>query len=1027
LIRDQTLTNNNFLSRKSQIAIEYCYRHRLDHPEAHIFWIHASNHARFTEAYHRIGKELGLSDVDNPEVDTLRLVQKWLSNDANGPWLLVMDNADDIGAFFGLRNDESAEQDGQQAKVLFKYLPQSSKGSMILTTRDKRIGQRLAKSEKPIDVLPFGMRDAKQLLQKTLYDNGLNDDHSVALLEALDFLPMAITQAAAFIRENDISVLEYLSYMRASDKEAKDLLAEIYHDPGRDPESRNSVFQTSRISFDCIRRQKPRAAEILSLMAVLDRQAIQKCLLRRDGERDIDFATAIGTLKAFSLITEERVEGTFGMHRLTQLSTQRWLELEGVIEVWQRKAMDVVSRLCTDDYVFSGDWKIWGSISLHAQVVLSFVFQSEPPLLERAVTLHRLAIHELEGGYIVNADARAHEALATIQKLEEDHPKKLAISSTVAVVLCRQGKFEAAEKIHRHVLEERRRTLGSNHPETLMSLDCVAATLAKQGKYEEAEALQRQLVEAWTTSPNLATHRFRFFCLTSLAYTLEMQCKYEEAEETIKKAIDGNTEVFGAKHPHTTDTLSLLSSVLMKRGKLEAAEGFARKALEDYKCSLGPQHRYTLCFIGHVAQILERQDKFEEAEMLIRPACEGLENLLGLEHQETIRALHDLAYTLVKQDKYQEAESSFRRAGCGRGDRSDSETRSTLSAMSLFAHVLEVREKWEEAEQLRRRAFRGFESLIGPEDEETLLALMALARVLGKRDKSQEAELVVRQALRICEDKFGLEGQPTLNALAGLAHVLGFQAKYEEAEVVSRRAFHSAAISFGPKHPFTVLCLGYLAFALAAQGKFETVIEVCRPLLDSYLEELDPKNWALPPLLDWVADALLKLRRYEEAELPSRQASEGYEEVLGSEDYYTLSALTKLAISLEHQGKLEAAEPIRRRILDGQEKILGPEHVDTVATVYALAWILHMRTQYDQASVLYLRACPGLQKVLGPNHCITIQCVENFAALNAMNQNRRHLSSRYFPRVRRIIRFLADLKAAQGTHMTNLSRQTCNS
>jgi hypothetical protein len=45
-------------------------------------------------------------------------------------------------------------------------------------------------------------------------------------------------------------------------------------------------------------------------MAVFDRQAIQEKLLREDNERDIDFATAIGTLKAFSLITEEQIDGT---------------------------------------------------------------------------------------------------------------------------------------------------------------------------------------------------------------------------------------------------------------------------------------------------------------------------------------------------------------------------------------------------------------------------------------------------------------------------------------------------------------------------------------------------------------------------------------------------------------------------------------------------------------------------------------------------------------------------------------------
>jgi hypothetical protein len=54
-------------------------------------------------------------------------------------------------------------------------------------------------------------------------------------------------------------------------------------------------------------------------MAVLDRQAIQDKLVRRDGEWNADFLTAIGTLKAFSLVPGEKDRATFGVHRLVQL------------------------------------------------------------------------------------------------------------------------------------------------------------------------------------------------------------------------------------------------------------------------------------------------------------------------------------------------------------------------------------------------------------------------------------------------------------------------------------------------------------------------------------------------------------------------------------------------------------------------------------------------------------------------------------------------------------------------------------
>jgi tetratricopeptide (TPR) repeat protein len=962
LVRDKIKTNNNFPCRKSQIAIEYCYRYSQDHPEAHVFWVHASSPARFAAAYHRIGEELALPDVNNPEVDTIELVQKWLSNDANGPWLLVVDNADDIETFFGLRDYEAAEQDGENPKALYRCLPQSSNGSMILTTRDKRIGQRLAKLEKPIDVLPFEMGDAKHLLQKTLHDNDLDNNHSAALLEALDFLPMAITQAAAFIRENDISVLEYLGYLRASDKGIKDLLAESYHDEGRDPESRNSVFQTWKISFDCIRKQKPRAADLLALMAVLDRQAIPKALLCEDNESEVHFATAIGTLKAFSLITEETIKGTYGMHRLIQLSTQRWLELEDMIEEWQKKAINVVCRLCTDDYVFIGDWKNWGAISSHAQVVLNFVFPNDPFLLERAVILHRLAIHELERGYVVNADAWAQESLDTIQKLEGDHPKKLAIAKTVAAVLSGQLKFEAAEKIHRQLLEQRKRAFGPSHPDTLLSLADVAYAMGRQGKYQDAEALQRQLVEAWATSPDLATHRFRFCCLTDLADTLDMQGMHEEAEETVRKAIDGHNEALGEKHPFTTYNLSLLSSVLTKQNKLEAAEAIARRVVEDYECSLGPQHRYTLASIAQVAHILERQNKWEEAEPLRRRAFDSLETLFGPEDSDTVFALGALAYTLANQGKYEEAESVLWQVLRGWESKSGPEELSTISAMSCLAFVLESQGKWEDGERLRRRVLDGFKSLRGPAHEETLRALMTLASSLDQQEKFDEAEPVVREALRGYEDRFGPEHRGTLAAFSLLALVLEGQAKYVESEAVSLRAFRAYEIAFGPKHPHTALGLGHVAFAMVKEGKFEAAETMCRPMLISYQEELGSNYVALTALLDSVAEALAGLGRYEEAEPLRREASTGFEEMFGIEHPLTLASLEKLALILENRTKYYAARAVRQR-------------------------------------VYLLEATSSLRKMWNP---------------------------RYFPKCRRFMIAFLTWRARPGKPKPNLSRLTCN-
>jgi tetratricopeptide (TPR) repeat protein len=992
--------NNNFHHRKSHIAVEYCYRYRQEHPEAHVFWIHASTTARFAVAYQRLGEELALTDVNNPNVDTIELVQKWLSNDANGPWLLVLDNADDKEMVFG--SEDAEEQTG----ALFNHLPQSLNGSIIVTTRDRRIGQRLAPLEKPIAILPFEKEDAKQLLQKMLHENDL-EEYSMALLDALGFLPMAITQAAAFIRENGISLKEYLGFLQASDNQAKNLLTKTYFDPGRYRESQNSVFQTWKISFDCIRKQKPRAADILALMALLDRQAIPKTLLYEEDESEFDFAIAMGTLKAFSLVTEEESKGTFGMHRLIQLSIQKWLELQGAIEEWQKRAIDAVYKMCRPDNSSVNNWKTLRSISPHAQVVLKFVFQSEQFQWKRAVILHRLALHELDEGNVLNANLRAQEAFTTIKKIEGDHRTNLAIAGTLAVTLSFLGKYEESERIHRQVLEETLAELGANHPDTLWSLECVAGSLAHQGKYEQAEVLQRQAIEAFTTSPELATHTSRFSCLLGLAFTLEMQCKYTEAEESIRKALDGYIKVFGDKHPVTTHTRGRLSSILMKQGKLEEAEATARGALRDYEASFGSHNSFIFSLSGQIGRILERRGKFEEAERFARQGYEGLEKLIGPEHKETMYALDALTGTLVGQHRYQEAEAALRKDSRVNEDMSG---QWTLLRISRLADVLRLQGKVEEAEQLSRRALRGFESFLGYDNQETLRALTGLNQILEKQGKFVEAEPTVRQMLHHFEEKVGPEGQETVIALCHLACVLGGQGRYEESEAVSLRAFNGSKISFGPNHPHTVFSLAYLASAQVLQGKFEEVIAVCQPLLDIYQEELGPRSFTLPPLLKWVGCALYYMGRYKEAELFSQQASEGYEEQLGFDDRSTLIVFSTLACTLECQGKFKAAEVIRRRVLASQEKTLGPEHVDTACTATALAWILHSRMQYDQASFFYQRACPVLQNAFGPDYFMTVRCIEGFAALQSLSRHQRRMYSKYFPRVRRFIGFLAGSK-----------------
>jgi hypothetical protein len=90
------------------------------------------------------------------------------------------------------------------------------------------------------------------------------------------------------------------------------------------------------VLYNQIREQEPRAAEMLSLIAMLDQQ-IPELLLRECNESDIELFTAIGSLNRLSSITKEIDKETFTIHRWVQLSVHFWLEQHNRRHISKRK------------------------------------------------------------------------------------------------------------------------------------------------------------------------------------------------------------------------------------------------------------------------------------------------------------------------------------------------------------------------------------------------------------------------------------------------------------------------------------------------------------------------------------------------------------------------------------------------------------------------------------------------------------------------------------------------------------------
>ncbi|RDW75351.1 hypothetical protein BP6252_06493 [Coleophoma cylindrospora] len=277
---------------KTQLVLELVYRIRDRYKNCLVIWIPATNLESLHQAYLDIAQQLNIPGSDEDKADAKRLVQAYLSKESVGRWLLVFDNADDVNMWI--------TPSGTGSSRLIDYLPRSEQGSIVFTTRDRKTAVKLA-HQNIVEVREMDENVAIQLLQKCLVNPDLVNDrpNTTALLKELTYLPLAIAQAAAYINENNITFIDYLSLLADQEEAVIDLLSEEFEDGGRYNNTKNPVATTWLISFEQIRHRDPLAADYLSFMACVAPKDIPQSLLPAEvsRKREID---AIGTLEAYS-------------------------------------------------------------------------------------------------------------------------------------------------------------------------------------------------------------------------------------------------------------------------------------------------------------------------------------------------------------------------------------------------------------------------------------------------------------------------------------------------------------------------------------------------------------------------------------------------------------------------------------------------------------------------------------------------------------------------------------------------------
>ena len=636
--------------------------------------------------------QLQIPGGQDPKANSFKLFEAWLRDRRKGRWLLILDNADDARFLrqpppsnYGTTDDALT---GATRQSILEYLPICEHGSILITTRSKHTATQLVDRRDVIGVPPMDEEHATQLLEKKLGQQQ-NGEYVAALARELDYIPLAITQAAAYIEQRGgrCSVQQYLERLQKNDKSKMSLLDQDDGNLRRDEGASNSVLLTWQISFEHIREVRPSAADLLSLMSLFDRQAIPEPLLKErsaahygdltaktaknhdnndedgnesdtsseDGDDflemtfDDQFEDDVTMLLGYSFIAVTTDVAAFEMHRLVQLATQRWLAAKGQLKRWQQQFISSLhAAFPTGNYE---NWDICQTLFPHAKSALLLRFREPKVSLHWAAVMYRAAWFALEKGNAWDAEEMARcSQKARAREVGQEHEDTLSSMAMVASSYRNQGRWEEAEELEVQVIETRKKKLGADHPDTLTSMANLAATYWNQGRWEEAEELEVQVMETRKTKLG-ADHPDTLTSMANLGVTYSMQGKEDKAEVLKFEVMETSKTKLGADHPDTLTSMANLAATYRNQGRWEEAEELDLQVMETRKTKLGADHPSTLTSMANLGVTYSIQGKEDKAEVLKFEVMETSKTKLGADYPSTLTSMANLAATYWNQGR----------------------------------------------------------------------------------------------------------------------------------------------------------------------------------------------------------------------------------------------------------------------------------------------------------------------------------------------------------------------------------------
>ncbi|SPB47324.1 unnamed protein product [Aspergillus niger] len=638
---------------KTQVALQLACWAKEHMPGHSIFWVPALSEGSFKQAYSEIVRQLAIHKATDDET-VLELVQRYLSSEAAGPWLLIVDNADDIDLLFG-----SADIPGG----LYEYLPVSRRGVMLLTTRSREVAVSFAEKD-IIEIQKMMPAEANAFVQKVMGKDLLCDQETTTqLLEELNLLPLAITQAAAYMNRTNISTSRYLELMHGTEHDRIGLMSRHFHDRTRYPGLQDAVATTWLISFNRIRESDAAAAELLAFISFIEPKAIPRSLFPPlDSEEQMEFA--IGTLCGYAFMTKREDGKIFDMHSLVQLATRLWVQKEGDTQ----RILKSTTRHMAMAFPPSG-WtnrELWRAYLPHA---LKLLWRNEALHIEERYDLcFKVGMCLLEDGRTKDAIRCFKEDLSWKERcLDNEHPWRLRTQHELARAYQADGQIKSAVDLLEHVVAIRQKILTEENISRLNSQHELARAYQADGQTRRAVELFEYVV-AVRKRTLAEDHKYQLSSQHELARAYQADGQIKKAVKLLEYVVTVRKRTITEDHPDLLLSQQVLATVYHSDGQTRKAVELLEHVVAIRQNTLDQEHPSRLASQHQLAGVYQADGQIQKALGLLEYVVTVRERSLAEGHPSRLASQHVLAraYQAVGQIK---------------------------KAVGLLEHVVTVREK----------------------------------------------------------------------------------------------------------------------------------------------------------------------------------------------------------------------------------------------------------------------------------------------------------------------------------------------